>query len=99
MRTLRLFPVALAVTLLALAAPAFAAPRQCSTSCTCNSSCSQLCSVGTRISNCFDDGICVGQCLAANASAGGEKGDWNAIFAAPQEAPAAVAPAPAVDVR
>ncbi len=96
MRIQRLLSIALVLPLLALAAPASALPRPCSTNCTCNSSCSQLCSVGGRVSNCFDDGICVGQCLAANTRKDGGKAALTAIFAAPDEAPAPAAPAPAV---
>jgi hypothetical protein len=95
-KKLRLLPLALVLPLLTLAAPAFAAPRQCSTSCTCTSSCSQLCSDGPHLSNCFDGGICVGQCLAASSSAADEGGEWSTIFATPQEAPASDAPAPAI---
>lgn len=83
---------ALVLTLLALAAPAKAAPPQCEDSCKCTSSCVQPCSIGASITKCGPWGVCIGHCLAAGASAEREDVLLNAIFAAPQEAQASVCP-------
>jgi len=84
---------ALVLSLLALAAPVLAAPGQCDVVCTCASRCTQLCSDGGTITNCFNGGICVGQCLAATAPV--EKGDalLSSIFGEQRDAAAPVVPA------
>jgi hypothetical protein len=64
MRTLLKSLLATAAFLTLAPTPASALPKQCSEVCTCNTSCTIRCAIGSTVVNCGVEGICIGQCAA-----------------------------------
>ncbi|MBU8894582.1 hypothetical protein KRR26_03150 [Corallococcus sp. M34] len=70
---------------LAMGAPAMAAPNQCDVVCSCSGSCNWLCSDGTARTNCGTYGICSGTCRTGPQTSQNEARESDAADRASQQ--------------